>query len=98
MTVEYLFTPAVLGPLIATAIAGFFSVNLWFIGWLIRSFDKLKEEIQENSTISSSRISEIIEKAQQRHEENLYRFEKISVALARLGAQNGTYDKEIATA
>lgn len=62
-------------------------VSLYF-KWLISSFKELREMFKEVKLT----ISGMQELAQHRHEENLRRFEKISVALARLGSTNGTYE------
>jgi hypothetical protein len=67
------------------------SLNTVFFRWLSNNFTSLKHDIEENAKKYSSWLTTHEEKDQGRHEDNLYRFEKISVALARLGSNNGTH-------
>ena len=67
------------------------SINTLFFKWLTSSFNTLKQDIKENANKYTTWLENHENKDQHRHEENLYRFEKISVALARLGSDNGTY-------
>lgn len=72
-------------------------VSLYF-KWLISSFKELRlsvavnadlaRRVETNTAVALDRHEDMDQK---RHEENLYRFEKISVALARLGSTNGTH-------
>lgn len=69
-----------------------------YFKWLISSFKKLEQAIADNGTTANQIQASLIKmvddhetKDQTRHEENLYRFERISVALARLGSDNGTH-------
>ena len=84
-------------PNITTIIGGLTTilvgVNSLFFRWLSTNFNELKASIKENAKDYSNWLSEHEDKDQLRHEDNLYRFEKISVALARLGSDNGTHDK-----
>lgn len=77
-----------------TVVMGLFTVGVSiqtiFIKWLIDKFDKLGHTITDSTTSTSDWLKEHEEKDQDRHIQNLYRFEKISVALAKLGAENGT--------
>lgn len=77
--------------IIASVITTTVALNGLFIKWLISNFHKTEQSIKE---IAQS-FDKHEDHDQRRHEENLYRFEKISVALARLGSSNGTHDKEI---
>ena len=72
-------------------------VSLYF-KWLLGSFKSL-----QNQVAAATNTAALVEKNtrilldkhedmdQSRHEENLHRFEKISVALARMGSTNGTH-------
>lgn len=69
----------------------------FYFKWLLGSFKRLETQVANASTTAAqveinTRI--LLDKHegmdQARHEENLYRFEKIAVALARLGSTNGT--------
>lgn len=61
------------------------------VGWLAwhlnGKFSKIDNDVQKL-------LDSHEDKDQLRHEANLVRFEKISVALARLGLTNGIYGKE----
>jgi hypothetical protein len=85
---------SIVGPIIT----GLFGLNVFFFRWLLGSFKAVKEDIAANNVNTvkvqdeMSRMLDIHEaKDQTRHEENLHRFESISVSLARLGSDNGTY-------
>lgn len=80
--------------------ASFGLVTIYF-KWLLGSFKRLENSVKEiaiSAHVVEDNTKRMLEnhevKDQTRHEENLYRFEKISVALARLGSSNGTYGKE----
>lgn len=64
-------------------------LNTLFFRWLTSSFTALKGDIKENATTYTKWLSSHEDKDQNRHEENLRRFEKISVSLAKLGSDNG---------
>lgn len=77
------------------------AVATLYFKWLIGSLKKLESRIDINSnlTLNVEKNTRVLldkheDMDQTRHEENLYRFEKISVALARLGSSNGTYEKK----
>jgi len=102
MLVEELFQPSsIMTGLVTGVIGGFFALNTFFLKWLINSFHNLRNDIkqtfeQTKEIEESTRewLNHHEEKDQDRHEENLRRFEKISVALARLGSDNGTYEEK----
>lgn len=97
---EYLapYLPTIIGSLLS----GIFGLNVMFFKWLLSSFKDLRSDLKANVE-AMGKIQEVFMKMldnhenldQRRHEENLYRFEKVSVALARLGSSNGTYNKEL---
>lgn len=100
MTFEELIQPGT-APIVGAVISGLFGINVLFFKWLMNSFSRVRDDIRTNNQSmvkiqdDMSKMLDIHEaKDQTRHEENLYRFEKISVSLARLGSSNGTYDKE----
>ena len=68
---------------IATLIASFLASSLGItaiiFSWLRSNFENIHKWLDAHEA-----------QDQRRHEENLYRFEKISVALAKLGSSNGT--------
>jgi hypothetical protein len=66
-----------IAPIVVTI--GLAVISLYF-KWLMGSFKRVELQVES-----------VQELAQLRHEENLRRFEKISVALARLGSSNGTH-------
>jgi len=69
----------------------FLAVNLGFVKWLTGKF-KYYETLVKNIEATAYRLLEKHEENDQRRfEETLYRFEKVSVALAKLGAENGTH-------
>lgn len=72
--------PSALLPILSPVITAIASANLVFLGWLYQSFQKFRVELREQE-----------QQLNKHHLENLRRFEKISVALAKLGATNGTY-------
>lgn len=80
--------------IVATVITGIFGFNAMFFKWLMHSFSKLRETIRSQEEATREWLYDHEDKDQSRHEENLYRFEKISVALARMGSTNGTHDKD----
>lgn len=78
------------GPL--AALAGiFFTVNLYLMKWLSNKFKYYECMIQRIEKSAYIQMDNHESKDQARHEEALYRFEKISVALAKLGSTNGTH-------
>lgn len=98
---EDMFRPEV-APIAGALITVFFGIVTLYFKWLIGSFNRLEASVTATgmaATKVQSDLSKMLDihetKDQTRHEENLYRFEKISVSLARLGSPNGTYGKEI---
>lgn len=77
----------------ATILAGLFtglvSAQTYILNRVNHKFDKLGFAITETTTKTQDWLKEHEEKDSERHIENLSRFEKISVALARLGHYNG---------
>ena len=72
-------------PLIAAVITGLISLQTIFLKWLIDSFSRLREDLKYVTGSTQMWLKDHEEKDQLRHEENLRRFETISVALARIG-------------
>lgn len=92
MTFEELIQPGT-ASVLGGAISAMVGLNGLFIRWLVKSFDGLRADMKQSSSEYNGwlRNHEVMD--QNRHEENLYRFEKISVALARMGSTNGTHNK-----
>lgn len=95
MTFEDLASPIVMGPMLGGIFSVIGGLNILFIRWLDRRFETLGINLKENVASFTNWLKDHEEKDQDRHIENLYRFEKISVALAKLGSTNGTYNKEL---
>lgn len=93
MTFEEIFQPGT-APIVGAAITAVVSIQTLFTKWLISSFADLRKDIRSQGISTQEWLVAHEDKDGSRHEENLYRFEKISVALAKLGSTNGTYDKE----
>jgi len=90
-----------IGPTLGFVISVLAGINTVFFRWLIYSFKELRTDIklQEVAVLAVDKENKLMMKNhedadQARHEDNLYRFEKIAVALARLGSTNGTHDKQ----
>lgn len=92
MTFEDIFQPSI-APIAGACITVVVGVNGLLIRWLTASFNGLRSEIKENGQSYTKWLINHEDKDQNRHEENLHRFEQISVALARMGSSNGTYKK-----
>ena len=80
-----------LGAIIAAIISAAVSFNILFLKWLIKTFSDLRKSIKDLTTEihklameSRNFLDEHEEKDQVRHEENLKRFETISVSLAKI--------------
>lgn len=71
-------------PLVGAAITAVVSINTMFLKWLINKFDKLSDGIINLASTHQKQIDDHEEKDQVRHEQNLKRFETISIALTRL--------------
>ena len=71
---------------VGAAITAVVSIQTLFLKWLVDRFDKLSSALKDQAASTHDWLTDHEEKDQRRHEENLYRFEKIAVALARLGS------------
>lgn len=76
---------------IVAASLGLFTVGSAFFKWLSYRFTKVETTAREIQTTTRTELEINRELQNKRHEENMYRFEKISVALARLGSSNGQH-------
>jgi hypothetical protein len=75
--------------ILAAVFTGLVSVQTFILNRVNHKFDKLGTAITETTLKTQDWLREHEEKDSERHIENLSRFEKISVALARLGHFNG---------
>jgi hypothetical protein len=75
------------GPIVGSIITGLISIQTLFLKWMIDSFSKLREDLKRVTGDTQSWLKDHETKDQVRHEENLHRFETISVALARIGTK-----------
>lgn len=81
-----------LNPNVLTLLFGVAGIFMAFSRWLAHKFkfvEDLAREFEKSTTVLLDRHEA---QDQARHEENLHRFERISVALARLGSTNGTHN------
>lgn len=92
MTFEDLIQPGLNG-IFTTAISGFFGLIVLYFRRLTHSVTVLRESIDKHEDDVRSLIANHEDKDQDRHVENLYRFERIAVSLAKLGSSNGTYEE-----
>jgi hypothetical protein len=76
---------------VGAAITAIVSIQTLFLKWLVDRFDKLSSALKDQAASTHDWLTDHEEKDQRRHEENLYRFEKIAVALARLGSTHNTH-------
>lgn len=83
MTLQELTDPTI-APIVAAVLSIIFTLNMAFARWLVKNFSDLRTEIR----IVNERIVQWLDahenEDQRRHEDNLLRFEKISVALAKI--------------
>lgn len=77
---------------VITALAG---MNITYFKWLSSKFKDASDKIEKQYNCFERMLNIHESQDQSRHEENLHRFEQISVALARLGSPNGTYRGKI---
>lgn len=77
---------------LSTLAALFLTINLALMHWLSNRFKYYEDMIKTIEKSAFIQMKEHEESDQKRHEEALYRFEKISVALARLGSSNGQHE------
>lgn len=70
--------------IIASVITALVSIQTVFLKWLINSFASLRQDIKESTKSTFDWISEHEDKDQDRHEDNLKRFESISITLAKI--------------
>lgn len=75
--------------IIASAITALVSIQTVFLKWLIDSFAQLRKDLATQATNTFEWLRDHEEKDQTRHEENLKRFERISIILAQSG-HNGS--------
>lgn len=68
--------------IIASAITALVSIQTLFLKWLIDSFAQLRKDLQTQATTSFQWLMAHEEKDQERHLDNLKRFEAIAVSLA----------------
>lgn len=78
-----------IAPIIGAAITAAVSINTLFLKWLIQSFRDLRIAIDNLSKYSQRMLDDHEKLDQARHEQNLQRFENISVRIAQLGNNNG---------
>lgn len=71
--------------IIASAITALVSIQTVFLKWLIDSFAQLRKDLQTQAHNTFVWLTDHEEKDQIRHEENLKRFERISIILAQAG-------------
>lgn len=93
MTFDDIFQPETRS-LVGFVVSVLFAANTVFFRWLISSFKELRTDLKTQSEKNMTWLDTHEDKDQRRHEENLYRFEKVSVALARLGSSNGTHEQQ----
>jgi hypothetical protein len=74
------------GPIVGAVITGLISIQTLFLKWLLSSFSNLREDLKFVTGSTQLWLKEHETKDQVRHEENLHRFETISVALAKIGS------------
>lgn len=70
--------------IIAAAITSLVSIQTVFLKWLINSFADLRKDLKVQADNNFEWLRDHEEKDHIRHEENLKRFENISITLARL--------------
>lgn len=78
-------------PIVASAMTISFGMVTIYFKWLTGSFKRLEIAVNKLSETTNGLLDSHEDLDQFRHEQNLLRFEKISVALARLGSDNGTH-------
>lgn len=100
MALENILNPET-SHLLGAAITASAALSGLFFKWLSGNFkrlevsmEQLKSFAQHRTEMTETLLNDHEDHDQTRHEENLHRFEKISVALARLGSKNGTYSKD----
>jgi hypothetical protein len=81
---EFVTSSNFISALITSAIATAVSIQLWFLKWLVHSFDKLSLAIKEQGHQLHKWLMDHESKDQERHEDNLQKFEKINIQLAKL--------------
>lgn len=86
MTLEDLLQPGTMH-IAGAIITGLISIQTVFLKWLIDNFKGLRTDLNAQAHQTQSWLRDHEEKDQNRHEENLNRFERIGIALARLGAK-----------
>lgn len=76
--------------ILAAVFTALISIQTFILNRVNTKFDKLSTAIQDTNVNTHEWLKEHEEKDAERHIENLYRFEKIAVALAKMGVVNGT--------
>lgn len=71
--------------IIASAITALVSIQTLFLKWLIDSFSQFRADLRTQAETTFKWLVDHEEKDQERHLDNLKRFETISIALARAG-------------
>lgn len=87
MTLSDIIEPG-LAPIVGAVITAVVSINTMFLKWLINSFNGLRTDIKDLAVSHQTQIDVHEKQDQDRHEQNLKRFETISVALARIDVTN----------
>lgn len=77
-------------PITAALMTIAFGVVTLYFRWLLGNFDRLEKSIKELNTTIARWLNTHEDLDQSRHEQNLGRFERISVALARIGKDEET--------
>lgn len=83
MTLQDLTDPGI-APIVASILSIVFGLNMAFARWLIKNFADLKNEIRTVNERIVAWLDAHEHEDQRRHEDNLRRFEQISVALAKI--------------
>lgn len=83
MTFQELTDPGI-APIVASVLSIIFALNMAFARWLIKNFTDLRSEIRSVNERIVAWLDAHEKEDQRRHEDNLRRFEQISVALAKL--------------
>lgn len=83
MTLEEIIQPGT-AHLVGAIITGLISLQTVFLKWLIDNFKGLRSDLSFQAKTTQDWLRDHEEKDQQRHIENLNRFEKIGIAVAKL--------------
>jgi hypothetical protein len=83
MTLAEMTDPTI-APIVAAVLSIIFTLNMAFARWLVKNFSDLRNEIRQVNERIVNWLDLHENEDQRRHEDNLRRFEQISVALAKL--------------